>query len=348
MRAGPLVVALLAATAVAIYASPLTDVLVWKLGSRGDGLGRGEGLDLTVSGTGIPGSVEAWGTPAPASLTRRQEQLLEFREENAFKDNLALFWLPNEWRAAMPPYVQSWLRNWIMVAILYYVLGGVWVYYTYYAFGSQLFKPGEIPSLGAQLEQMKVASISMPLYAMLPAFNEFAIEKGWTRTYSRVSDVGLPMYVVYFFTYMLSVEFFVYWAHRLLHEIKPGYKWLHYIHHKYNKEHTLSPFAGLAFHPIDGMLQACPYTFMLWFVPMHLLTHELLLFATGIWTNNIHDNIDGKVPPVMGAYYHTIHHTMYNKNYGHYFTFVDRLFGTLLTPEDYRAMIAERKVAKET
>lgn len=156
MRAGPLVVALLAATAVAIYASPLTDVLVWKLGSRGDGLGRGEGLDLTVSGTGIPGSVEAWGTPAPASLTRRQEQLLEFREENAFKDNLALFWLPNEWRAAMPPYVQSWLRNWIMVAILYYVLGGVWVYYTYYAFGSQLFKPGEIPSLGAQLEQMKV------------------------------------------------------------------------------------------------------------------------------------------------------------------------------------------------
>lgn len=63
------------------------------------------------------------------------------------------------------------------------------------------------------------------------------------------------MYVVYFFTYMLSVEFFVYWAHRLLHEIKPGYKWLHYIHHKYNKEHTLSPFAGLAFHPIDGMLQ---------------------------------------------------------------------------------------------
>ena len=30
---------------------------------------------------------------------------------------------------------------------------------------------------------------------------------------------------------------------------------LHYIHHKYNKEHTLSPFAGLAFHPVDGVLQ---------------------------------------------------------------------------------------------
>lgn len=30
---------------------------------------------------------------------------------------------------------------------------------------------------------------------------------------------------------------------------------LHYIHHKYNKEHSLSPFAGLAFHPLDGILQ---------------------------------------------------------------------------------------------
>lgn len=34
---------------------------------------------------------------------------------------------------------------------------------------------------------------------------------------------------------------------------------------------------------------------MLWFVPVHFLTQELLLFGTGIWTNNIHDNIDGKV-----------------------------------------------------
>lgn len=44
----------------------------------------------------------------------------------------------------------------------------------------------------------------------------------------------------------------------------------------------------------------------------------------------------------MGARYHTIHHTMYNKNYGHYFTFVDRLHGTLLTPTDYDAMMAAK------
>ena len=72
-------------------------------------------------------------------------------------------------------------------------------------------------------------------------------------------------------------------------------RYLHHIHHKYNKEHTLSPFAGLAFHPLDGCLQAAPYVAALFIVPAHALTFELLLFATGVWTTNIHDCIDGKV-----------------------------------------------------
>ena len=44
------------------------------------------------------------------------------------------------------------------------------------------------------------------------------------------------------------------------------YRVLHYIHHKYNKEHTLSPFAGLAFHPLDGILQVCIHSFVHLFV----------------------------------------------------------------------------------
>lgn len=131
--------------------------------------------------------------------------------------------------------------------------------------------------------------------------------------------------------------------------------------------------------------QALPYSWTLFYVPMHFLTHEMLLFFTSIWTTNIHDNLHAKVgsvvppllpspssgwtvwgldgldfgagpptstggtpgwvlaalappahaaprptlppsqiAPVMGAGYHTIHHTLYNYNYGHYFTFVDR------------------------
>lgn len=88
--------------------------------------------------------------------------------------------------------------------------------------------------------------------------------------------------------------------------------------------------------------QAVPYAWTLLYCPMHFLTHELLLFATGVWTTNIHDCLHGHVWPIMGAGYHTIHHTTYKHNYGHYFIFMDYLMGTLTTPEQYDADKAAR------
>ena len=64
----------------------------------------------------------------------------------------------------------------------------------------------------------------MPLYAVLPALTEAAVEAGWTRAYSRIGDVGLARYLAYFGLYMTSVEFFVYWMHRGLHDVKLGYR----------------------------------------------------------------------------------------------------------------------------
>ena len=108
----------------------------------------------------------------------------------------------------------------------------------------------------------------------------------------------------------------------------------------------MSPFAGLAFHPIDGMLQALPYAVALFLVPMHFLTHGILLFLTALWTANIHDNIHGNVLPIMGAGWHTIHHTSYKHNYGHYFVIMDWLFGTLISPAEYEAQLAARLPSK--
>jgi hypothetical protein len=65
---------------------------------------------------------------------------------------------------AVRPLLQSWLRNWVAVSVLYYGLGSVWIYYTYYAFGSRLFKPGEIPDWASMLEQMKVGACAGPAF----------------------------------------------------------------------------------------------------------------------------------------------------------------------------------------
>lgn len=265
----------------------------------------------------------------------REQNLRRIFEENEWKNSLVMWVLPERVRDVMPHWAQSWFRCWFLCAILYFGVSGAWAYYTYVCFGDRLYPPGHIPGAADILEQIKIALMAMPLYAALPALTEAVVEKGWTLSYARIADVGVGRYLLYFAFYMASVEFFVYWQHRLLHDIKAGYKHLHHIHHKYNKEHTLSPFAGLAFHPFDGILQAIPYSWTLFFVPMHFLTHELLLFATAIWTTNIHDCLHGKVEPIMGAGYHTIHHTTYKHNYGHYFTYMDRLFGSLISPEEF-------------
>lgn len=265
----------------------------------------------------------------------KEERMRLLKDESEWKNNLVMWAFPQSVRDNTSHFVQTWIRCGVLCAAVYILVGGAWCWYAYLCFGDVLYKPGTIPALKDMLEQIKVSMMSMPLYSLLPTITEWSAENGYTLAYPRISNVGLPMYVLYFFLYMTSVEFFVYWMHRGLHEIKWAYRLLHRPHHKYNKEHTLSPFAGLAFHPIDGICQAIPYTFTLFYCPMHFLTHELLLFATGIWTTNIHDCIHGNVSPVMGAGYHTIHHIDYKSNYGHYFIFMDYLFGSLLHPEDF-------------
>ncbi|KAK6923539.1 Fatty acid hydroxylase [Dillenia turbinata] len=89
---------------------------------------------------------------------------------------------------------------------------------------------------------------------------------------------------------------------------------------------------GLAFHPLDGILQAVPHVIALFLVPTHFTMHIALLFFEAIWTANIHDCIHAKIWPVMGAGYHTIHHTTYRHNYGHLTIWMDWMFGTLRDP----------------
>ena len=94
------------------------------------------------------------------------------------------------------------------------------------------------------LLQIYVAMKAMPLYSALPSLSEYITEEGWTKCFPRLSNVGWPAYLFYLAIYLVFVEFGIYWMHRELHDIKPLYKYLHVTHHVYNKQNTLSPFAG--------------------------------------------------------------------------------------------------------
>ncbi|CAN0172288.1 unnamed protein product, partial [Scytosiphon promiscuus] len=143
----------------------------------------------------------------------------------------------------------------------------------------------------------------------------------WCRCYFRLSDVGgVVGYILYTAAYLAVVEVGIYWMHRTLHTNKFLYKYVHALHHKYNSAETLSPWASIAFNPLDGVLQACPYVICLFFIPCHYYTHMAMFTFTAIWATNIHDAVPGNSEPIMGAKYHTVHHTHYHVNFGQFFT----------------------------
>ncbi|XP_054787917.1 delta(7)-sterol-C5(6)-desaturase-like [Prosopis cineraria] len=237
-------------------------------------------------------------------------------------------WVP------LPRFFQTWLRNYIGGVLVYLLSGFFWCFYIYYWKRNVYVPTDAIPSRKAMLLQISVAMKAMPWYCALPTISEYLAEIGWTKCFPRLNNISWLAFLVYLAIYQIFVEFGIYWMHRELHDIKPLYKYLHATHHVYNKQNTLSPFAGLAFHPLDGILQALPHSIALFIIPVHLTTHLVAIFIEAIWTANIHDCIHAKLWPVMGAGYHTIHHTTYRHNYGHFTIWMDWMFGTLRDPLD--------------
>ncbi|XP_047322455.1 delta(7)-sterol-C5(6)-desaturase-like [Impatiens glandulifera] len=259
-----------------------------------------------------------------------------FVEENSNNNHMILGMLMPKWMwESLPHFYQTWMRNYISATIIYLGFGFFFYIYSYHLQRNIYFARESIPSNKAIFSQIIVSMKAIPAYSCYVTISEYVIENGWTKCFSRANDVSVLTYLLYLVIYLLIIEVAIYWVHRLLHDIKPLYKYLHSSHHVYNKKNIISPFAGLAFHPIDGILQAMPHLMALFIVPMHFSMHVKLMFIEGIWTILIHDPINVKnIWPMMGSTYHTIHHTTYKHNYGHYTILMDWMFGTLTHPKD--------------
>lgn len=155
-------------------------------------------------------------------------------------------------------YVATYLRDFIMGSFVYWITAAVWHVAIYRVLGNSLFtsKNRAFPTSATIIDQICLAQSSLVVYAGLPVLSELMIENKLTRVYFYVDEVGgwIP-YLGYLFAYITLVEIGIYWMHRTLHTNKFLYKYVHGLHHKYNKASTLTPWASLAFNPLDGVLQ---------------------------------------------------------------------------------------------
>ena len=119
------------------------------------------------------------------------------------------------------------------------------------------------------------------------------------------------------------------WMHR-----PAVYKKIHFAHHQSRRPTAWTAFA---FHPAEALIQSLLLPIALLFIPVHVFAIGLLfsmMTVTGVMN---HMGYELYPRPLMEsrwikywvtASHHQIHHDRPNKNFGLFFTFMDRAFGT--------------------
>ena len=202
-------------------------------------------------------------------MASNHEFLARFVEETTFYNRIVLSYLlpANLWEP-LPHFLQTWLRNYLAGNLLYFISGFLWCFYIYYLKLNVYVPQGEIifsvrlifelsfflmnlqyssdsvPTRKAMILQIYVAMKAMPWSTLVPTVSEYIIERGWTKCYSTLDQFNWCLCLVYIAFYLVLVEFMIYWVHKMTHDNKFLYKHLHATHHMYNKQNTLSPFAG--------------------------------------------------------------------------------------------------------
>ena len=158
-------------------------------------------------------------------------------------------------------------------------------------------------------------------------------ENGQTAIYTDPIEYGIWYLPVSLLVAMLIHEAYYYFLHRWMHNPRI-FRLFHYVHHD---SIVTSPWTAFSFHPIESILQALIVPLIIIFIPMHMsvIFFLLILMTVTATINHLHieiypkgfaNNWFGKW--WIGASHHSLHHSKYRFNYGLYFTFMDKWFGT--------------------
>ena len=168
------------------------------------------------------------------------------------------------------------------------------------------------------------------LYSPLTPYNSI---------YYDFSEMPTWYYVLTFPIMLVMHDTYFYWMHRGLHH--PAiFKHAHLVHHKSTNP---SPWAAYSFHPIEALLEAAIFPIMAFTVPMHISAFGSFFLFQIIY--NVYGHLGYELYPkgfnkhwlgkwINTSIHHNLHHKNFDNSYGLYFTFWDRLMGTMAPQYD--------------
>ncbi|KAG4303122.1 hypothetical protein PCK1_000460, partial [Pneumocystis canis] len=154
---------------------------------------------------------------------------------------------------------------------------------------------------------------------------------GLSKIYENPLKYGMLYYIIQFPLFFVFTDGLIYLIHRALHH-RILYKSLHKSHHRWI---IPTPYASYAFHPLDGYLQSIPYHLFPFILPLHKYVYLGMFVFVNLWTILYDSEFFTLNPVVNGSACHSVHHLLFNYNYGQFFTLFDRLFKSYRMPDEF-------------
>jgi len=189
------------------------------------------------------------------------------------------------------------------------------------------------------------ASCIVVCYALIVGLSLSYFDMDYLLPTASALDFSIKIYPLRLFLLFLVLDFTMYVVHYAQHFNRWLYHNTHSHHHKIRSPTILVALTG--HFPDTFLLVLLPLHFTLTIIPCNALTLALFSFIAMVHLHCIHSEF---VNPwdnylqffgLVNTYDHHVHHLRPRRNLAHFFTFIDKLFGTYTDPRSCKELIFE-------
>lgn len=238
----------------------------------------------------------------------------------------------------------------LLIIFLRYLFLAALAFLVYYVWKKQAWSWKKIqekfPARPDYLREVGYSLSTSFIFATLGYLFFFGPLVPYTKVYT---DLSLHSTAYFFGSIALTLlvhDTYFYWAHRAMHHPRL-FPLFHKVHHLSTNP---SPWAAMAFHPLEAVVEFGIVALVPFLYPIHPLAIGLFLLIMMIY--NVYGHLGYELYPkgfassLIGRWIntsvnHNQHHQYFKGNYGLYFLWWDRWMGTLRS--DYEARFDQVK-----
>jgi len=242
----------------------------------------------------------------------------------------------------MIEYVIAFFVIYGVIAIRYLIIAAI-VYLVYYKFFQKklAYKKIQIkfPKAGDYQRELVYSLLTIIFFGVVGVLTFRSPLSEYNQIYYGFSEMPIWYYILCFPLMLIIHDTYFYWMHRALHH-PVLFKATHLVHHKSTNP---SPWAAYAFHPFEAVLEAAILPILAFILPLHISAFGLFFLFSIMYNVYGHSGFEwypknfnrhwfGKW--INTSVHHNLHHKDFDNSYGLYFTFWDRLMGTMSVSYD--------------